>query len=91
MLEKIKKDGLIRGSLVMFIMIGIFNVLNYVFQMSMARLLGPADYGILAVLMSIVYIFGIPSEAIQTVITRYTSKLGIKKENGKIRIFSTEV
>ena len=85
MLEKIKKDGLIRGSLVMFIMLGIFNILNYVFQMSMARLLGPADYGILAVLMSIVYIFGIPSEAIQTVITRYTSKLGIKKENGKIK------
>ncbi|MFH1711031.1 MAG: oligosaccharide flippase family protein [Nanoarchaeota archaeon] len=85
MFEKIKKDVLIRGSLVMFVMLGIFNVLNYVFQMSMARMLGPADYGILAVLMSLLYIFGIPNEAIQTIITRYASKFEMKKDFGKTK------
>jgi len=43
--------------------------------MSMAKMLDVADYGILATLMSIVYIFGIPAEAIQTLASRYTSKL----------------
>lgn len=88
MLNRIKnlgKDELMRGSLVLFIMFGIYNVLNYVFQISMARMLGPADYGILAVLMSIIYIFGIPSEAIQTVITKYTARFGINNDFGKVK------
>lgn len=85
MLERIKKDALVKGSLILFIMMGVFNVLNYAFQMSMARMLGPADYGILAVLMSIIYIFGIPSEAIQTIIARYISKFSVKNKFGKMK------
>ncbi|MDO8623034.1 MAG: oligosaccharide flippase family protein [archaeon] len=76
---------LARGSLILFVMLGVFNILNYTFQISMARLLGPKDYGILAVLMSIIYIFGIPNEAIQTIVTKYTSKFNIKKEYGKMK------
>ncbi|MDD5192841.1 MAG: oligosaccharide flippase family protein [Candidatus Nanoarchaeia archaeon] len=80
-----KKDAFVRGSLALFIMINIFNFLNYFFHFSMARLLGPADYGILTVLMSFVYIFYIPSEAIQTIVTKYVSRLNIKNESGKIK------
>ena len=79
------KDELVRGSIILFVMISIFNVLNYVFHFSMAHLLTPADYGTLAVLMSILYIFGIPTEAIQTVVTRYTSRFNAKKHYGKIK------
>ena len=79
------KDEFLKGSLVLILSLGIFNVLNYVFQMSMARLLGPAEYGILAVLMSLVYIFSIPSEGIQTITSSYASRFNVKKENGKIR------
>ena len=86
MLEKINfKDELLRGSLILVIMFGLFNLLNYIFQISMANMLELADYGILAALMSIVYIFGIPSEAIQIVISKYTSKFNIKNQNGKIK------
>lgn len=88
MLNKIKnlgKDELIKGSLILFFMIGLFNLFNYLFHFLMARMLGPADYGIFAVLMSILYIFSFPSEAIQTVITKYTSKFNMKKEYGKIK------
>jgi len=46
----------------------------------------PADYGVLAVLMSIVYIFSVPNETIQTVISRYTSKYLSKKQLGKIKV-----
>jgi len=35
--------------------------------------------------MSFVYIFYMPSEAIQTIITKYTNKLNINNEFGKIK------
>src|SRR3989344_4136364 len=73
-----------KGAFVLFITINIFNFLNFIFHFSMGRLLGPADYGVLVVLMSIVYIFSIPTETIQNLISRYTSKFNVKKENGKI-------
>ena len=85
--NKIRSDELLKGSFILFIMINIFNLLNQVFHLIMARLLGPADYGTLAVLFSLIYIFAIPSEAIQNIVTNYISRLNMKKENGKIRFF----
>jgi len=79
----LRKDELIRGSLILFIMINIFNLLNYVFHFTMARMLSIEDYGILVVLMSFVYIFSIPTEAIQAIISRYTSKF--RNNEGKIK------
>ena len=59
--NKIRSDELLKGSFILFIMINIFNLLNQVFHLIMARLLGPADYGTLTVLFSLIYIFAIPS------------------------------
>jgi len=87
MFRKIKKDELVRGSLILIIMLGIFNLFNYLFQISMAKLLGPVEFSAFAVLMSFIYIFGIPSEAIQTVVTRYTSRFNTQKKTGKIKDF----
>jgi len=84
-IKNIMGDELIKGSLILFVMINVFNFLNYIFHFSMARMLGPSDYGVLAVLMSVIYIFTIPSESIQTIVTKYTSKFNIKKEYGKIK------
>lgn len=86
MIKKIKnilKEEFIRGSLVLLILFGIYNVLNYIFQFSMARLLSPAEYAVLSALISLTYIFNIPSEPFQTLIVKYCSKY-IKK-NGKIK------
>lgn len=80
----LKKDEFVKGSIILFLMMNAFMFLNYLFHFSMARMLGPADYGILAVLMSIGYIFGILADAIQNIISKYTSKSNIKKEYGKI-------
>jgi len=85
MLKILRKSELIKGSLILFIMINIFNALNWLFHLVMIRLLGKVDYGMLAVLMSIVYIFSVPFESIQTVISRYTSKFNLKKEFGKMK------
>src|SRR3989344_488186 len=84
-LGKIRKDELIRGSFTLFILINLFNLFGYIQHLIMARMLGPVDYGIFAVLMSFVLIYAIPSEAIQTVISRNTSKLNVGKDFGKMK------
>jgi len=81
----IKRDELVRGSFILFTMLLFYNILNYVFQISMARMLGPADYSILAALMSIIYVFSIPNEAIQTVVSTLTSRLNTKNKLGMIK------
>lgn len=81
----LRKDALIRGSLILFIMLLLYNIFNYAFQISMARMLGPSDYSVLAALMSLIYLFAIPNEAIQTVITKYTSKFMAFNKLGKIK------
>lgn len=89
MIKKIRArivgDELIKGSFILFVMINVFNLFNYIFHFSMARLLGPEEYGILAVLFSFLYIFSIPTESIQNIITSYTSRLNAKNEYGKIK------
>jgi len=52
-------------------------------------ILGPTASGksSLAVLMSMIYIYGVPTEAIQNIVSRYTSKFNSKKENRKIKFF----
>ena len=86
-LKEIRKDELVRGSVILFIVLALFNFLNYVFHISIARILGPADFGILAALMSIAYILGIPGEAIQTISSKYTSTFSAKNDFGKIKDF----
>ena len=85
MLKKIFSDELGRGVFVMLITMNLFWILNFLFHFSMGRLLGPENYGILAVLMSLIYIYSVPTEAIQNLISNYTSKFNIKKQNGKIK------
>ena len=84
-LSKIKKDELLRGSIVLLIMINVFNLFNFIFHFIMARMLDPTMYGILAVLMSFVFIYAIPAEAIQTVISKHATRFNIKKEYGKTK------
>src|SRR3989344_5481111 len=84
-MEKFGKDELVKGSFILLIMINLYNLLNQLFHLFMARFLGPIDYGILTVLFSIIYIIAIPSEAVQNVIAAYTKQLTLKKEDGKIK------
>lgn len=79
------KDEFIKGSIILFVMINIFNFLNYLFHFSMARILGPADYGVLSVLMSIGYILGVSSESIHNIVSRYTSRFNLNRKYGKIK------
>ncbi|MFH1307850.1 MAG: oligosaccharide flippase family protein [archaeon] len=85
MIKRIMSNELAKGSFILLIMMNSFNLINYFFHFGMARMLGPEGYGILAAMMSLAYIFTIPSEAIQTVITKYTSKFNAEKDLGRIK------
>lgn len=87
MIKKLFSTELRKGTLILFITINIYNFLNFLFHFVMGRTLGPTGYGTLAVLMSLIYIYGIPSEAIQNIVTKYSSKYNSKSEMGKIRYF----
>ena len=83
-LSRFIKNELFIGSLILLIMISISNLLNYFFHFSMARMLGPADYSVLAVLTSLIYIFNVPTLSIQTIASKYSTKFNSKKQFGKI-------
>ncbi len=74
--------GVFGGSVILLIMTNLFNAINYFFQFIMARLLVPSEYGVLATLMSMLFIFSLASESIQTIMTKYTSN---EKDSGKIK------
>ncbi|MEK6817205.1 MAG: oligosaccharide flippase family protein, partial [Nanoarchaeota archaeon] len=81
----IKKNELFKGSLILFILINLGNLINYLYQIVMARMLGPSDYGILAVLTSLTYIFAIPTLAIQTVVSKKIAIFNLKKEYNQMK------
>lgn len=74
--------GLLKGSFILLIAFNLYNVINFFFQFSMARLLSVIDYGVLATLYSIIYVSGVFSESIQTIIMKYSSS---EKDPGKIK------
>jgi O-antigen/teichoic acid export membrane protein len=74
-----------KGTLFFLISLNFFNILNFLFSVFMGRLLAPAEYGTLIALMSLVYLYGIPSEAIQNLVSRHTSKFNVEKKEGKTK------
>lgn len=74
-----------KGAIILFVMMNFANLLNFIFHFAMGRMLGPSGYGTLAVLMSLMYIYSIPVESIQNLISRYTTKLNLEKNYGRIK------
>lgn len=65
---------LLRGSFALVIAFGLYNLFNFLFHFSMARILSISDYGILAALFSVIYLSSLFAEAVQTVIAKYSSR-----------------
>ena len=59
-------------------------VFGFIFHFYMGRILGPADYSILGVILSIIYIMSIGLNTLQTGITKFVSEFNAKKEYSKI-------
>ncbi len=77
--------ALLGGSLILLITFNLFNLLNFIFHFFMARMLSAVDYGILATLFSIIYLLGIFSESIQTVVVKYSAS---EKDSRKLKNFA---
>jgi len=82
---KFFKNELVRGGLYLTIMMNIFNAIGFLFQFISARVLGPADYGILTTIMALIYILAIPSDSIQTIISRFSTKYSTKKDYPRLK------
>jgi len=74
------KSELLKAGIVVLILLNLFNVLNYFFQFFMARMLSVVQYGILATLMGLAYLFNVPAESIQLISSKYTSSLSKKNK-----------
>lgn len=64
---------LAKSSLVVLIGTMISNIAAYLYHLILGRILGPEGYGELSSLISLLYIFGVPSLVLQTVLTKYFS------------------
>ncbi len=71
-----------KGSFILLVSFGLYSFLNFVFQLSMARMLSVADYGVLAVLFSIFYMLGVFTETIQLIVTKYSAD---EDDTGKLK------
>ena len=81
MKEKIDRT-LLKGSIVLLVCFGIFNMLNFIYHILMARSLSIVDYGILSSMLSIGYIFGVFSDSILLILVKYTTNVS---ELGKLK------
>jgi O-antigen/teichoic acid export membrane protein len=77
-------DGLVKHGIFMFLATSVTNFSNYLFQVFMGRILGPASYGVLISLLSVLLIISVPTAALQTVIAKYVSNFKVRSENAKM-------
>ena len=79
-----KKSRFLKDNIILFIGSIVSGVLGFIFHFYMGRILGPANYGILGVILSIIYIFSIGLNTLQIGITKFTSDFNAKKEYSKV-------
>jgi O-antigen/teichoic acid export membrane protein len=84
-LKKYLKNDVIIASLALLILTNLASLMNFLFQFIMARALTVEDFGTLAFISSLTFLFSVPSFAIQTIIAKKTTELNLNKMFGKIR------
>jgi len=77
------KNKLVRGSLLLLFLVGIFNILNFGYHLIMARIMPVEDFGMLKRVFAFLYIGAIFMESVQTVVVKYASNH--KQDNGKLK------
>lgn len=72
-IKQVIDHPLISGGTAIFAGSILANILNYLFNLGMGRLLSPSDYGVLASLVSIINIFSVFALTVMTVFTKFTA------------------
>ena len=79
-----KNKGFLKDNLILFLGLFTLNVLGYFFHFYAGRKLGPADYGVLGSLLSLMYLIVMPLSSLQTIISKFVAEFKAKNEYGKI-------
>jgi len=83
--EKLKADDMVwHGALMVFFGL-LAGLLNYLYQLTMGRMLSPAEYGTLFSLISLSMIIATFTQTFQTLASRFTSTLKVQGSIGKVR------
>ncbi|GFP34837.1 hypothetical protein HKBW3S43_00629 [Candidatus Hakubella thermalkaliphila] len=80
----VKSDELARQFSLMFVATMVANFLNYVYNLIMGRMLGPADFSAFTALLSVLLIASAIGGTIQTVVTRHVSILKSERKFNSI-------
>jgi O-antigen/teichoic acid export membrane protein len=78
-------NPLISGSALIFIGSFVGNICNFLFNFYMSRNLSVADYGVLASLVSLVVLAGMPAGAVLPTVVKFAAEYFAKNEIGKIK------
>lgn len=79
------RDRFLRAGTLLFVASMVTNIFNYVFQLTMGRLLSTEDFGLMNSLFSLLLITILPFMTIMTVLTRYVSTFAVEGDYGKIK------
>lgn len=80
LLDNYKKNPLIKDNIILFIANITMGFFVFLYHFYMGRVLGPADYAVVGVIMSLVYLFNISLTTIQTSIASFTSNFKAKNK-----------
>lgn len=84
---RLSNSPLVRGSAVLTTGNFVANLGNYVFNLFAGRLLGPAEYGVMASIIALLYIVSVPSVTITYVVAKYSSLFKARGEIDQLSNF----
>lgn len=87
LIQRLSKSQLVRGSLLLFVGNNVASVGNFLYNLFMGRMLGPALYGDLGVLFSLFILLSTPLAILQMVSVKIISTYYGEGSLGKIRFF----
>jgi len=82
--ERLKSDEMARHGSMMVAFVFLGGLFGYLYQLSMGRMLAPAEYGTLISLLSLFLIISVFSQTIQASVSRLTSKYRVDNKWGRI-------
>ena len=83
-LNRVKNSPFIKYNIIFFTANILFGVTNYLYNLVVARILGPAEYGHVAALLSLVLVLMIPSQVIMTVAMKFSSRFRAQERKDQV-------
>ena len=84
MFKILKENAFFRDNFILFLASSFHNFLGFVFHFILGRWLGPNEYGVLGVILSLIYMFTVLYYAVQTSTAQHIAELKAKNEYKKI-------